>query len=661
MLIPIGHESSTVRRLPWITFAIMAICLVVHILVTLDLDKREKDLENAAREFLGYYVEHPYLELDPETLNLVFGERLAEQVQEQLDIIREEASREIHLFQETQQEELNQLAENLKNIITNIPYRKYGFIPAQQSFLALLTYMFIHGGWFHLLGNLLFLYLTGPFIEDVWGRPIYTAFYLIMGIGSALMFAQHYPNFSGPLIGASGAIAGVMGAFLIRYWKTKIEFFYIFLPFFFIRGTFKAPAWLMLPLWFALEFFNARVMDSINPQGGGGVAHWAHVWGFVFGVVAAIGVKYFRIEEKYVQPKIEAQTSYEDEGFKALEEAEQMKEAGKLDAAYARLVEAARRNRMHKELIEGLWELGAEMGKESETARFLVALIESEVRRNQLEMAAVHFWKLRERIPQATISPTYKVMLIRHLKDRNEVEDARALASELLDEVSADSPPVLLINFANVALELSPAIAERVTAFCLQHPEIQEQQKETLKAKLGEPQKIAPVVDPSSSGEPEAPKDERQPAAEPEESAQIPTAVRSIKATRATPLRINEEKLALNMEGAGERVLTLDRIQAVAAAEITSLDDLPYLVIDLFLDDPKSEAATVRSIRLISSSFEPREFFPDIQDSREALKAFISHLLESSGGAAYPDKESALLSPPRSFHSIEEYEALILS
>ena len=661
MLIPIGHESSTVRRLPWITFTIMAICVIVHILVTLDIDKREKDLEDAAREFLGYYVEHPYLELDPETLNLIFGERLAEQVKEQLDIIREEASREIHLFRETQQEELNQLAENLKNIINNIPYRKYGFIPAKQSLLGLLTYMFIHGGWLHLLGNLLFLFLTGPFIEDVWGRPFYTAFYLIMGIGSALMYAQRYPDLTIPLIGASGAIAGVMGAFLIRYWKTKIEFFFIFLPFFFIRGTFKAPAWMMLPLWFALELFNGWAIDRIYPQGGGGVAHWAHVWGFVFGVVAALGVKYFRIEEKYVQPKIEAQTSYEDEGFKALEEAAQMKEAGKSDAAYALLVEAGRRNPKHKELIEGLWELGVEMGKESESAKFLVALIESEVRRNQMEMAAVHFWKLRERIPQATISPTYKVMLIQHLKDHNDVEEARTLASELLDEVSADSAPVLLVNFANAALELSPAVAERVIAFCLQHSEIQAQQKEELKAKLGEPPKMAPASVPESSGEPEPAKEDIKSAVEPEESGPIPSAARSIKATPAIPLRINEEKLSLSMEGVGERVLTLDRIQAVAVAEITSLDDLPYLVIDLFLDDPKSEAVAVHSIRLVSSSFNPREFFPDIQDSREALKAFISRILESSGAAAYPDKESALLSPPRSFHSVEEYESMILS
>jgi membrane associated rhomboid family serine protease len=635
MLIPIGHESSTVRRLPWVTFVILASCFIIHILVTVDLNKREKDLENAAREFLGYYMEHPYLELDPEALNLIFGERLTEQIQEQLDIIRKEASRDVHLFKEQQQEELNQLSEKLKTIIHNIPYRKYGFIPARQNFLALLTYMFIHSGWFHLLGNLLFLYLTGPFIEDVWGRPFYTAFYLIMGIASALMFAQRYPELTGPLIGASGAIAGVMGAFLIRYWKTKIEFLFVLFPLIFIRFTFKAPAWLMLPLWFLLEFFNARVMDTINPQGGGGVAHWAHVWGFIFGVVAALGVKYFKIEEKYVRPKIEAQTSYVDEGFQALEDATEKKNAGKSAEAFALLLETARKNPVHKDLIEGLWELAVETGKEEESAKYLIALVESEIRRNQMELAASHFWRLREKIPEASISSTYKLRLIQHLKERQEVQDAQVLANELLQEVNLESPPVLLLNFVNIASELNPSIAGKVLELCLQHPEIQEQQKEELRKKFGGLKEKAQVA--------------------------APTADRSVKFTPATPVSLKEEKLALNVEGVGERVLSLDRIQSIAVAEITSLEDLPYLLIDLFLDDPKSDASVVRSIRLLSSGFDPRTFFPDIQDPREALKAFISNLLESSGAAPYPDKESVLLSPPVSFRSMEEYEESILS
>jgi membrane associated rhomboid family serine protease len=635
MIIPLDHERSTVRRLPWITFAIMAICLIVHIIVSIDLNKREKDLEIAAREFLQYYIQYPYLELDPEILNLIFGERLAEEAKKQIEILREQASRDAHLFQEQRQEELNQLSQKLKNIIVNIPYRKYGFIPAKRSFLALLTYMFIHSGWFHLIGNLLFLYLTGPFIEDVWGRPIYTAFYLVMGMGSALMFAQHYPNFAGPLIGASGAVAGVMGAFLVLYWRTKIRFLFVLFPLIFIRGTFKAPAWLMLPLWFLLEFFNAKVMDAINPQGGGGVAHWAHVWGFVFGVAAAVGMRYFKIEEKYVSPKIDAQTSYVDEGFQALEDATEKKNVGNSDEAYAILLETAKKNPKHKELIEGLWEFGIQMGKENELAKFLIALVESEIRRGQMENAASHFWRLRERIPKASISPTYKIKLIQYLKERMENEDARALASELLEELNLDSPSLLLLNFSSIAPELNPSLAVKVIELCLQHPEVQEHQKNELRKTLGELQEKVQDTTPGAD--------------------------RSLKVTLATPVSQKEGKLSLSVESVGERVLTLDRIQSIAVAEIISLEDIPYLLIDIFLDNPKSSASTVRSIRLMSSGFDPRKFFPDIQDAREALKSFISNLLESSGATPYPDKESALLNPPRSFHSMEEYEKSILS
>ncbi len=634
MIIPLDHENSTVRRLPWVTFAIMAICLVVHILVTIDLNKREKELEIAAREFLEYYIQYPHLELDPEILTLIFGERLAEQAKEQIEILREQASRDAYLFQEQRQEELNQLSQKLKNVIVNIPYRKYGFIPAQRSFLGLLTYMFIHSGWFHLIGNLLFLYLTGPFIEDLWGRPIYTAFYLVMGVGSALMFAQHYPDLAGPLIGASGAVAGVMGAFLILYWRTKIRFLFILIPLIFIRGTFKAPAWLMLPLWFLLEFFNAKVMDAINPQGGGGVAHWAHVWGFVFGLVAAVGIKYFKIEEKYVRPKIDAQTSYVDEGFQALEDATAKKNVGRSEEAYALLVETAKKNPKHKELIEGLWELGVELGKENELAKFLVALVESEIRRGQMDIAAVHFWRLRESIPQASISPTYKVKLIQYLKESMDTENARLLATELLEEVNLDSPPLLLLNFSSIAPELNSSLAAKVIELCLQHPEIQESQKDELRKTLGELESKVQLT--ASAGD------------------------RFLKITQATPVSLKEGKLSLSVEGVGERILTLDRIQSIAVAEIISLEDIPYLLIDILLDDPKTSASAVRSIRLRSSGFDARKFFPDIQDAREALKSLISNLLESSGATPYPDKESALISPPRSFHSIEEYEKSIL-
>jgi len=659
MIIPIGHESDTVRRLPWITFIIMASCLIIHIFLSFEVNKNIKELESTARELEQYYFDHPYLELDSEIKKLIFGEGYAEEIEQMLDMYRREDPDEIHLFQEEEQEELNELSRRLKNTLNNVPYRKWGFIPAKKSFLALLTYMFIHSGWLHLFGNLLFLYLTGPFIEDVWGRLIYTAFYLIMGMLSALMFAQHYPNLTGPLIGASGAIAGVMGAFLIRYWKTKIRFFYFF--FIFIPVTFKAPAWLMLPLWLLLEYFNANIMDAVNPEGGSGVAHWVHVSGFVFGVIAALGMKASKIEEKYIHPKIEAQIRYGDEKFQVLEEALEKKRLGMLDEAHALLLDAARKNPTNQEVVEGLWDFGVELGKEDESAIFLIMLIEREIRRNQMDIALGHFRNLKKIIPQAAINLGCRIMLMQRLTERKELEEAKELADELLKEVNLNSSPGLLLNFARTALELSPSIAEKVIELCFQHPEIPKDQKDKLKIEFDELQKKSQATSTISNVEQVTTKAESQLAVEPDESERSLSPKQSIRVTKATPLDIKDGNLSLNVEEIGEKLIPLNIVRSMAVVEISSRQELPFLLIDLFLDDPKTNAFSIRTIRLFSTSFDPKKFFPDIQNSREALKAFILNLLELSGATAYPDQDSVMLNSVKSFLSIEEYEKSILS
>jgi membrane associated rhomboid family serine protease len=344
--------------------------------------------------------------------------------------------------------------------------------------------MFIHGGWLHLFGNLLLLYITGPFIEDLWGRPIYASFYLTMGAFSALMYASHYPDFTGPLIGASGAIAGVMGAFLVNFYKTKINFFY-WIGFFF-RGTFEAPAFVMLPIWVLLEFFNASVIDSIQAEGsgGGGVAHWAHVWGFVFGVLVALGLKYFKIEEKYIHPKIEAKIQNGEGSVDVVITAMHKKNMGRIDEAYDILLEEAKKNPMRKDVVDVLWDVGVEMGNREEAATFFVKLIENEVRHDHLDVALKRFMDLKSKFPQASISATYRFTLLKYLVESREMDEAKKLATELLEEVGPNSSSVMLQNFAEIAKKLSPSIAKKTIELCLNHPEIPPDQKELLKDDL---------------------------------------------------------------------------------------------------------------------------------------------------------------------------------
>jgi len=715
MIIPISHESNKVRRLPWVSFFIMACLLVIHILISVEISNTAKELDSTAKELLNYYIQHPYLTLNPETKKLLFGEKENEEVEKMLASYRRRESRKIHLFQDDEQQKLDQLSQKLKNILNDVPYRKYGLIPAQKSFIGLVTYMFIHGGWLHLIGNLLLLYLTGPFIEDVWGRPIFAAFYVIAGIFSGFMFSLYYPNFTGPLIGASGAIAGLMGVFLIRYWRTKIKFFFFF---FIIHGTFKAPAWMMLPIWLALEIFSANAIDSINAEGGG-VAHWAHIWGFILGVVVAGGMKRFKIEEKYVHAKIEAQVHFVDEGYKAFEEATEKRDEGKQDEAYALLLVAARKNPMDKDVVEGLWNQGKELGKEKEAAEFYIRMIEREIRQDLMDVAFEHFADLKEKVPQASISTTCKFRLMTYLTERQDHKNAKKLASELIEEVDLNSSPGLLQKFASAASEHSPEIARKVIELCQKHPGITDEQKESLKTKLKELQSSSPESSPlSDMGEAHAvassteqltadlesqmglkpesqplaerevqpladsvgqtkeelmgqrgpgpnvlpeEESESQPVVEPDEPERSPSPNQPILAVKATPLSVHNGKIALSMDEIGQQLLPLNKVKSIAIAEIAPDRELPYQLIDLFLDDPKTKDHKIRTIRLLSTSFDPTIFSPGIQDRQDALKVFVSVLLKLSGATAYPDEDSILLEAPRRFPSIENYEKSILS
>jgi membrane associated rhomboid family serine protease len=177
---------------------------------------------------------------------------------------------------------------------------QYGLVPAQITgaggggtcssltgfgYLNVLTSMFMHGGWFHILGNMLFLWIFGGNVEDAMGPVRFMAFYLLSGFGAAAAQIISGPESLVPMVGASGAIGGVMGGYLVLYPRVKVH---ILVPIFIIYWTFKVPAWAMLGYWIALQVFEGMV--SFGSQGGG-VAFWAHVGGFAIGAAAVLMLK----------------------------------------------------------------------------------------------------------------------------------------------------------------------------------------------------------------------------------------------------------------------------------------------------------------------------------------------------------------------------------
>jgi membrane associated rhomboid family serine protease len=143
-----------------------------------------------------------------------------------------------------------------------------------------ITSMFLHGSWMHLLGNMWFLWLFGNNIEDSMTRPRFLAFYLLTGLAAALAQVAADPSSAVPMVGASGAISGVMGAYLVLFPRVRV---FTILPLGFFITTVALPAWAMLLYWAFLQF--AGGLTSIFAEQTGGVAFWAHLGGFVAGVV----------------------------------------------------------------------------------------------------------------------------------------------------------------------------------------------------------------------------------------------------------------------------------------------------------------------------------------------------------------------------------------
>lgn len=158
--------------------------------------------------------------------------------------------------------------------------QQWGVVPRQlisfpaQHAVTLITAMFIHGGWLHLLSNMLFLFIFGTTIENQFGPLRFFAFYLLAGIIANFSQAYMMPHSILPLIGASGAIAGVLGAYFFYFPHARIT---TLVPIFFFLTIREVPAFFFLGLWFLIQLFST----------GGGIAWWAHAFGFVAGILLA--------------------------------------------------------------------------------------------------------------------------------------------------------------------------------------------------------------------------------------------------------------------------------------------------------------------------------------------------------------------------------------
>jgi len=333
LFIPLRHENMRGRRWPYITFALITLNVVIFLLTHGAMERQKPEIVDVHVHLILLDAMHPELQTPPDVSNFlestkekvgVGWEHLASPKRPILDAWDAQI-RKVEAPQELQQE-MDRLSAAFQSQEHSTILGEYAFIPARPRALPYLTANFLHSGWMHLIGNMWFLWLAGFILEDTWGRAIYSVFYLFAGAAAMQFYAWCTPGSFVPLVGASGAVAALMGGFLVRFPKLKIEMATLL---FFYPLKFKMPAYWLLPLWLAAEFFYGSASGQFSP-----VAHWAHVGGFLFGMLGAYVVRRSGLEQQ-ANEAIESELGWKSNPD--IVSASEAMDQGRLDEAAAAL------------------------------------------------------------------------------------------------------------------------------------------------------------------------------------------------------------------------------------------------------------------------------------------------------------------------------------
>jgi membrane associated rhomboid family serine protease len=342
MLIPLRHDNLEGRRWPVITIAVVILNFGIFLATRGQIDNENPQRTEVRAHILLLAASHPELTLPENVQSLVTTFKANNpgtwnEAQSQTRELADAWDARMRMMQDEAalQQEMDSLAEQWAGLERSGFLDQYAFVPAHPTAVSYVTANFLHAGWLHLIGNLWLIWLSGAILEDTWGRIIYPIFYLVAGAAALTFHAWSNPGSTVPTLGASGAMAALMGAFLIRFPKTKIEVALVMG----LRSLsnlalgkgirFKAASYWLLPMWVLMEFLSGTIFGKYS-----GVAHWAHVGGFVFGAAVALGLKYSGLEHK-ANAAIEAKVTWTaDAGI--VQATEQM-EHGKLDEAIATL------------------------------------------------------------------------------------------------------------------------------------------------------------------------------------------------------------------------------------------------------------------------------------------------------------------------------------
>ena len=476
LLVPLGLEGRATHRVPVVTLGLIlanALAFVVAWAAASAWASNAVVLRGLIDKSLE---ERPYVAVSDRLARALGKDRQAA-VERGRTVVAARGAIPPPDLRRREQAQFDDLVDDYFDAVARLPTHRFGFVPTHPAPWMLLTAMFMHAGWFHLLGNMLFLHVSGTPIEEAYGRAVFAAGYLLSGVAATAGHAAASPESTAPLIGASGAVAGVMGMMLVRLWRSRIRF--IFLPIVFlphVRIPLSLPALVVLPSWALEQLWYA----TRTPAGEGGVAWWAHVAGFAFGAGFAATVAALRVEDRWLGRSAQA-----DEGRRALDKAAEAREGGNLETARDELRQARAGEPDATGTLTEAYELALAEQDAGAVARTMARLLDVLPRRGEARLAL-------ELVDDGRWAGVPDVHPRLHLSVAGFLErqgrPARAL--EIYEEVmAAAAGDVLSLRAAVRKAELcsragNTEAARRSFAAALTHPALDAQWRDTIERAL---------------------------------------------------------------------------------------------------------------------------------------------------------------------------------
>jgi membrane associated rhomboid family serine protease len=476
IIIPVGL-AATIRRVPVVTVAIIGLCVAIWIATEPIVRRQEAEfaqVREAAWRLEKRYLDQFYLDTaEGEHPEQFFRNR--KRLEDFRALVKSgegwpSRARGGGRFTlpEAERARLVELYDQLEELERSRLFARFGFIPGRFLDASLVASLFLHGGFMHLLWNMWFLLLVGFALEDLWGRVVFPIFYGLSGMAASLIHALMYPTSAIPVIGASGAVAGVMGAFMVRHFTTKIRYFYLF--FWPLYGTFELPAYLALGFWFATQL--AWGLASLDAPGG--VAFWAHIGGFAFGAAVGLVVRATGVEREVLAPSLEAKLAYEAHPW--LREALELVEAGQAEKAEGRLRALLAREPNHPEANVALGRLYLERRAYPDALPFYERAIATHLGRREEDAALGLYQELLGEHPRPVLGERvlYQVATVEARRGEVDraIDDFQRLATH---HPASPLAPKALFQSADLEAEVrrnGPAAIAGYERLLREHPEL---------------------------------------------------------------------------------------------------------------------------------------------------------------------------------------------